>query len=218
MLARQHTKSIWLAAALTLLGAVALQAEAPRETLAQVQRQYEGVKDYTGRVHVAADIPDIELPARDFTVYVKRPDKVKIESTGLVILPRDVLLLGNLEGHLADSARVTANGATREGGRLIRCLKLFPQDTASRERVLLWVDVARRTLVRSELWAGANRLLAVYWQYVKVNDCFWMPAEVKCEISGGILGRAGPGTVTVTFADYRVNTGLSDELFDGEER
>ena len=208
---------VLMAAGVMLLAAIPLAAGTPGEILAQVQRQYDGVADYTARVHVAADIPDLDLPARDFTVYVKRPDKVKIESTGLVILPRDVLLLGDLEGHLAESARVTVNGTTREGGRQICCLKLFPQDAASRDRVLLWVDVQRHTLVRSELWAGANRLLAVYWKHVRVNDEFWLPAEVKCEISGGILGEARPGSITVTFADYQVNTGLSDALFTDRE-
>jgi len=50
-----------------------------------------------------------------------------------------------------------------------------------------------------------------------VDDKYWLPTEVKCEISGGMLGGGRPGTVTVSFSGYRINMGLSDELFGAQE-
>ncbi len=51
-----------------------------------------------------------------------------------------------------------------------------------------------------------------------MDDRYWMPTEVRCEISGGMLGAGRPGTVTVSFSGYRINTGLSDELFGAQEQ
>ncbi len=201
-----------------VIGPAAFAADPPpAEILERALELHDEVEDYTVQTRVVTDLPGFDMPERSFTVYVKRPDKVKIESTSLVVLPRDVLLLGNLKKHMTEAGQVITVGVRRDGPRPVYCLKFMPANMARRHRLLLWVTGERWTLTRSEVWAGMNRLLTVYWQYVKVNDRFWMPAEVKCEISGGILGREGPGTVTVTFTDYEINTGLSDELFDGEE-
>jgi len=190
----------------------------PQQILNRMQQSYRAIEDYVAEINVITDIPNFELPSRSFTVYVKRPDKVKIESESLVVVPKDVLLLGNIEGHLAKAGRVILNGVTRRQGRTIYCLKFFPKDSGRRDRVLLWVDAGRYILSRTELWAGTNRLLTVYWEHAHVDDKYWLPTEAICEISGGILGGGRPGTVTVSFSGYRINTGLSDELFGVQEQ
>ncbi len=207
-----------IALCLIATGPTAAEDLAPREVLARTLALHDGVQDYTAHVRVTTDIPDFDIPVREFTVYIKRPDKVKIESTGLVIVPKDVLLLGDLKRHLAEAGQVTLAGVNREGSRPLYCLKITPEMAAKRDRLLLWVEDERWTLTKTELWGGANRYLTVYWKHVQVNERFWMPAEVKCEISGGVLRGARPGTITVTFTDYRVNTGLSDELFESKDR
>ena len=206
---------------LSVILAVVLAAAAPatgaaltsREVLRKAQAAYQGVRDYTARVTLTTDIPGLELPVRNFTVYVKRPDLVKVESDHLVVVPKDVLLFGNLEGELARSGRVSLAGVGREGSQRIYCLKIRPEQAAQRERALLWVEGEHWTLVRSEVWSGGNRLLTVYWKHLKVNGKFWLPGEVSCDVSGGALGGSKPGHLTVTFSDYRVNSGLSDDLF-----
>ncbi len=203
-----------------LLAASGLQGAStlgPQQILNRLQQSYQAIEDYVAKVQVVTDIPSFEVPPRSFTVYVKRPDKVNIESESLVVIPKDVLLLGNIEGHLAKAGRVILNGVTRRQGRKIYCLKFFPNDPDRRDRVLLWIDGTRYTLSRTELWAGLNRLLTVYWEHTHVDDKYWMPTQVRCEISGGILGGGRPGTVTVSFSGYRINTGLSDELFGAQE-
>ena len=207
-----------MVALLLAAGAVAgVSTPTASQILSRVQQSYQAIDDYVAELKVITDIPSFEVPPRSFTVYVKRPDKVKIESDSLVVIPKDVLLLGNIEGHLAKAGRVILNGVTRRQGRTIYCLKFFPNDPDRRDRVLLWVDAERYTLSRTELWAGLNRLLTVYWEHTHVDDKYWLPTQVRCEISGGILGAGDPGTVTVSFSGYRINTGLSDELFGAQE-
>ena len=213
----RNTITVILALVLASGGIGGASTPGPQQILNRLQQSYQAIDDYVADIQVVTDIPSFEVPPRSFTVYVKRPDKVKIESDSLVVIPRDVLLLGNIEGHLAKAGRVILNGVTRRQGRIIYCLKFFPNDPDRRDRVLLWIDGERYTLSRTELWAGPNRLLTVYWEHTRVDDRYWMPTQVRCEISGGILGAGDPGTVTVSFSGYRINTGLSDELFGAQE-
>ncbi len=213
----RSTVTMMLALVVAWGGIAGASTPTASQILSRVQQSYGAIEDYVAELKVITDIPSFEVPPRSFTVYVKRPDKVKIESDSLVVIPKDVLLLGNIEGHLAKAGRVILNGVTRRQGRIIYCLKFFPNDPDRRDRVLLWVDAERYTLSRTELWAGLNRLLTVYWEHTHVDDRYWLPAEVRCEISGGILGAGRPGTVTVSFSGYRINTGLSDELFGAQE-
>ena len=187
------------------------------QILNRIQQSYGAIDDYVADIQVITDIPSFDIPPRRFTVYVKRPDKVKIESESLVVIPKDVLLLGNIEGHLAKAGRVILNGVARSQGRTTYCLKFFPNDPDCRDRVLLWIDAERYTLSRTELWTGLNRLLTVYWEHTRVAGKYWLPTQVRCEVSGGILGAGGPGNVTASFSGYRINTGLSDELFGAQE-
>ena len=213
----RNTLTVMLTLILAFVGIGGASTPGPQQILERVQQAYQAINDYVADVQVNTDIPDFKLPSRSFTVYVKRPDKVKIESESLVVIPKDVLLLGDIEGHLAKAGRIILNGATRRQGRMIYCLKFFPNDPDRRDRVLLWIDAERYTLSRTELWAGPNRLLTVYWWHTRVDDKYWMPTQVRCEISGGMLGGGRPGTVTVSFSGYRINTGLSDELFGAQE-
>ena len=213
----RNTLTVMVALLLAASGVQGASTPTADQILSRVQQSYRAIDDYVAELKVITDIPSFEVPPRSFTVYVKRPDKVKIESDSLVVIPKDVLLLGNIEGHLAKAGRIILNGVTRRQGRTIYCLKFFPNDPDRRDRVLLWVDAERYTLIRTELWAGLNRLLTVYWEHTRVDDKYWLPAQVRCEISGGILGAGRPGTVTVSFSGYRINTGLSDELFGAQE-
>ncbi len=110
----------------------------PQQILNHMQQSYQAIDDYVADIQVITDIPSFAIPPRSFTVYVKRPDKVKIESDSLVFVPKDVLLLGNIEGHLAEAGRVILNGVTRRQGRTIYCLKFFPNDSNRRDRAMGW--------------------------------------------------------------------------------
>jgi len=92
----RNTITVMLALILAWGGIAEADALGPQEILSRMQQSYQTIDDYVADVQIITDIPNLELPSRSFTVYVKRPDKVKIESEGLVVIPKDVLLLGNI--------------------------------------------------------------------------------------------------------------------------
>ena len=213
-----------LVLAWSMLASCPLQAQpSAQQILRNVMDLHRGVTDYIADVGVATDIPGLNLPASRMTVYVKPPDKVHVESRSIAIIPRDALLLGNLRRHLAESSRVVLAGTNLGASPPVYCLKIMPKEDANRGRLLLWVVANIWTLTKSELWAGPNKLATLSWQYARINEQFWMPARLVCRLGSGALPQLSGGAltlpeldggvVTITFSNYRINTGLTDEFF-----
>ncbi|MBC7289251.1 MAG: hypothetical protein H5T86_14675, partial [Armatimonadetes bacterium] len=147
----------------------------------------KGVRDYTCRVTLHFDFPNVRMSKRTLTVYVKKPDKVRVESQGeLVILPKDVLLMGNIEKRLEKRARVVLIASGQAAGRPVFALKLIPADPERAERLQIWIWGDTWTLKRTELWQGKNKVMAADWLHTKVSG-FWMPSKVVCHVTGGQL-------------------------------
>ena len=183
--------------------------------------QQEAVRDYTATVRVSVSAPSLQIPERRVKVYFKRPDKVRVDSQGLAILPRDALLWGNLGRHLAEATSATVVGQGELQGRPVTCVKLVPREAAAGAgRVLCWVDSQRHLLAKMEVWRDNARALTVSFDQVLVQQRYYLPSHIDCRLADGALGRrggGGPATMQLDFSDYRVNVGLRDALFDEDE-
>jgi outer membrane lipoprotein-sorting protein len=181
----------------------------------QVQGQ---VRDYTATVTVSIEAPNLQIPARTIKVYYKQPDKLHVESQGLVIIPRDALLMGNLASHLEDNTQASLVGTGTLNGRPVTCVKLTPLDAGpGTGRILLWIDTDRFLLVKTEVWDVAAKVMTITFTHTLAQERYWMPRSIVCDLSARMLDSAGEtARATVTFANYRINTGLSDDIFEDE--
>jgi hypothetical protein len=80
--------------------------------------------------------------------------------------------------------------------------------------VLVWIRSGNWTPTKTEIWKGDTRILQIEWNFVLVQNQFWMPASIMAQIPSGIVNDQGPGEVSLTWAQYTVNTGLSDDIFN----
>jgi outer membrane lipoprotein-sorting protein len=64
------------------------QTTDPREILNKVQAQYEAIEDYQVSVHLNVDIQNFRMPNKNMRVYFKKPDKLKVKTSGFAIVPR----------------------------------------------------------------------------------------------------------------------------------
>ena len=188
------------------------------ETVERALRQTEQVDDYTARLAVSIEAPNINIPRRFVKVYYKRPDKVHVESDGLAVIPKDALLLGNLALHLKEYATAGFVAEGEISDRPVHCIKLAPRDPAAAGgRVLLWIDDEHYLLLKSEIWRGGKRQLSVRFHHTKVSG-YWMPRYIFTDVAEGALGdRKGGAHIELQFMDYRINTGLSDSIFEGND-
>ena len=212
-------KRLILCALVALVGSVmAFAAPSPTDILKKILSRHKGIKDYIATVEVDTDIPDVNIPHRKATVYVKPPDKIHVDASGAVIIPRRALMFGDIGKDIKDKAKVVLAGSKTEGGKTTYCLKIIPTEKADgpaggEGRVLLWVNDKRWTVDRVHVYVGGNLVAKVEYTYKYIQK-FWMPTKVACALPRGAMGSDKPGNVCITFSDYRINTGLTDEFFD----
>ncbi|MFO7946930.1 MAG: outer membrane lipoprotein-sorting protein [Armatimonadota bacterium] len=213
-------RTIWLSA-FVLGAAVAMQVTAHAvtgdeivEKALQLQREIE---DYTARVTVETDIPDVDIPARSVTVYYKRPDKVRVVSEKLVIVPRSALQLHSLGSKIIDDADCHLQGQKTVGGRLLYSVKVIPRAKKNPNRAVIWIWGDTWTPQRLEAYRGPELKAKVRWTHQKVNNSYWLPETITFEAVGENLPGRKSGTITLRFSNFRINTGLSDDIFKREE-
>lgn len=192
-------------------------APAPMDILSRAMTLHRGVKDYIAQVAITTDIPDVDIPNRTATVYVKPPDKTHVESRGgFVLIPKRALLFGDLLRDIEQEAEVTLAGTRTEADGPIYCVKVIPKEEGppgAAPRVLTWINGSRWTMERVQVWEGKTMVMEARFTYRQTQG-FWMPTQVVCTIPGTTVGGTKPGHVTVTFSDYRINTGLTDAFFE----
>lgn len=208
--------TICAVAAFGLTAAVPAGALTAMEMVERALRTTEQVQDYTATVFVAIEAPNINIPRRTVKVYYRHPDQVHVESSGLAVIPRDALLLGNLAMHIKQYASAGYVGAGTLGGSPVQCIKLTPLEPGPGSgRVLLWIDSERYLLLKSEIWRGDKRQLSVRFHHQRVSG-YWMPRQITTYVAKRALGdREGPARIELQFTDYAINTGLPDSVFEG---
>lgn len=206
---------LWIVTA-GLLAVSAAHALTPMQVVQKALQVQQQVNDYTANVTMSLTAPNVQMPARTMKVYYKRPDKVKVESEGLAIVPRDALLLGNLGAHLESGTRATLVGTGTLEGRPVWCIKLTPLDAGPGSgRVLCWIDSERYLLLRSEVWDAVRKAMTISFSYSFVQGRYWMPQQIACRFSARLLDGSGEeAQADLRFTNYRVNTGLSDAFFE----
>ncbi len=173
---------------------------------------YQGLRDYKCLAELEVHHPRIHVGKRRFRVFVKLPDKVRVESGGqIVVVPRGVFLLGKPEKLLGDGVEVALIGASEVGGRPVYCLKLKRPKDRRFVRLYVWGDTW--TFKRTEFFIGNQLQLRLDWQHTKVGR-FWMPSLV--EFTFQIQDEGGPsqGKGYLRLWGYQVNCGLPDSLFE----
>ncbi len=207
--------------------AVARGGDPAGETiLRNVEARLAAVHDYAVTLDVVADIERLNVPPMHATMYFKQPDKVHIDAEGFAMLPREGLQpnVGKLLGRyaVAGVAKDTLDGiAVRKVTLLAKSDRSFPRS------LTVYVNPQRWTTERIVTSGAADRLATISFTYVQVEGV-WLPGGMTAAFalappdSSGIDLPAGPlrpqqkprnGTVTVRYSNYRLNTGLSDDIF-----
>ena len=178
------------------------------------------VQDYTAQVRITPQIEDQDNTPKEAKLYVKKPDKVRVDADSVVFIPKDALIPGGIAKHVTDNTKLVLMGSTTDRGRVLYGLKAIPKDTTGKgadARFKFWVWGDNWTLKRTELWLGDQCVLAAEWWFIQVQDQYWMPYWIVCSFAPGKIapGMAGGG-LTVQFWDYHVNTNLEDSIFPAQ--
>jgi len=206
-----------------------MQPKDANEILKPVRDNFNQIKDYTANAHINVNVDFVRIPDKDATVYFKQPDKFRFKAEGFAMLPKRgvnatvmQLLQGNYTAIYAGSANV--NNTQTD------IVKVLPTD--ANDDVILstfWID-AKHQIQRVETTTRNNGSYNLDFNYA--TNPFNLPQQIvinfdveKMNIPLGLSmdldsfgkkkddKKSTRGVVTVTYANYKVNTGLSDSVF-----
>jgi hypothetical protein len=190
-----------------------------------IEKKYSGLQDYTADVNVHFDIETFKTPDMQARLYFKAPDKMKVESKGVFFFPKEGGFF-NPALFKKDDYEIRILEPMAAGKKEVK-LKIVPQKKEKMGREFVLVIDRNDNLVReihTSQFDGRETkakieygrygsfelpryiLLALDFPPVEPNDRRGFgPFEQKSE--------RVTGTIEITYANYKVNTGLKDEMF-----
>jgi outer membrane lipoprotein-sorting protein len=194
---------------------------------------FSDVTDLTVSLEADVSMERLRVPRMKVTMYFKKPDRVRFVSESFAMVPREgifvnpELLRSRYEARLLGEEEV-------EGKTCFR-LQLTPRAADVRQRqIVIWVDRATWTLARTQSVPYEGRSVTIDFVYERVDSRYWLPVRTTAVFASSgedTLGQAlqpeipaaqqfselrrpmRSGTITIRYAGYVVNAGLSDELF-----
>jgi outer membrane lipoprotein-sorting protein len=214
--------------------------EEGEKILNRVEAQFEKIRDYTVTVDVVADVERLKIPPMHLTMYYKQPDKVHFDSEGIVLLPREGMALPFSK--LSRRFAVDSVGTERTDSVVFYRLVLRARDERVRTRkLILVVDPRRWTPQCATAPFQDGSSMTARFEYSQIGE-IWMPSRLAVTFKAAprdtvaaapapaatsLFGEAAPagrfvppraGSIIVTYSEYKINTGLSDDIFVPERK
>ena len=216
---------------LMLLGPATLPAQDQREGLRILQaleRKYAGLQDYTVDIQVHFNIETFRAPDLQAKLFYKVPDMMRLESKRVVFFPRDGGYF-NPAQFKQEEYTVLFLGYVTYDNRKAAQLRLIPKKIKGATRdMVLTIDTAKLLLQEMLLTQQGGKEVKAVFTYGTFGG-FALPTFIRLilnlpaaepgvaqgygAIPNGEEEKRVTGEITVTYADYQVNTGLGDELF-----
>jgi hypothetical protein len=206
-------------------GWIQAQEDATRY-LDSLERKYSTLKDYTADVHVHFDLEGFKAPDMQARLYFKIPDKMKIESKKIFILPKEGSYF-NPFMYKKEAFEVKLLEHLTYNGRQTVKIKLTPKKPRKNiQHFVLTVDTDRNLIREMDVASFEGREVKASIEYAPFSD-FELPTRIELyldipfnesrEIKN--FGQSAEktkrvtGKVDITYSNYKVNSGLRDEIF-----
>jgi outer membrane lipoprotein-sorting protein len=206
------------------------------EILAKVVKSFDEVRDFSAVIDAEINMERVQIPKMHAELFFKKPDKVHFSSKSFLLVPREGVALNPsvLQQHYLTTSVVRD---TCEGKNLFKLL-LTAKDAKTRLRTLsIWVDPINWTITKIETNPYEGRTLSMIFTYECQQEKYWLPSKLVVSFASEMdktqkdtsspidnqfegLQRSMPrnGTVTVVYSNYKINIGLSDEIFEKKEK
>lgn len=211
----------------TFLSAQQITAE---KILQSVKANFDAVQDYTAQLTAKVNMERLRIPEMKVTIYFKQPNKVHIESKNFAMLPREGFALHPSD--LLTKFDATLMGTEEKNGALQYKLRLIskPEKGHPPRESFIWIDPSQWTVTHLESTPAEGRKVTVDFEYAKIEGKFILPASLKASFdfeqnpdspaeriySPNRIPRKG--SVEIFYSDYKVNQGLSDEIFEKKKQ
>lgn len=229
-------RSSWIysiASVLLIFCSQSLQAQDTEKLLEKVKAKLAGVNDYQAEGVMKTDVSFMKVPESKVTVYYKKPDRFKIKKQdGISIVPKGGVNI-NISSLFADNRYTAVAAGTGVVNNIsTTIIKLLPLDEKSEVVVsTLYIDekeaLIRKTVITTrengtyemELGYGkyASQGLPDKVVFIFATKDYKLPKGLTFDYDTGDKPAAGKkdqkGKIEITYTSYKVNQGISEELF-----
>jgi len=216
---------------LFLLSPEFIQAqEDPTRYLDTLEKKYSGLKDYMVDVNVHFDVEALKAPDMQARLYYKAPDKIKVESKNVFFFPKEGGYFNPSLFKKKDFDVRPLEHLTYEGRRAVK-LRLTPTETNRHHQgFVLTLDTDRNLIREISTSPSEGRTIRAVIEYGKFAD-FELPVHIELHLDipsvepngmkelGSFSQRSKriTGKVEIAYSNYKVNSGLRDEIFNEAE-
>jgi len=218
-----------------LLGLGVGWAQSDVETLLRrAASLFQDIQDYSVQMEIRLSGENLRVPPTTVKVYYKRPGKMRFvaEQGQFVLLPKQGVVVGDWVSQLRAKAECLWEKDEPLRGRPHSILRFVPKEPQRGVAyVRAWVDRERLTLSRLEFVAPDESRLQVEVWHTQVQGRYWLPERSEVTFHLRRMGHRPPSLregeegpslprdvkATLLFREYRLNQGLSDDLFREEE-
>jgi len=190
-----------------------------------IEKKYSGLKDYIADVNVHFDIETFKTPDMQAKLYFKAPDKMKVESRGVFFFPREGGYF-NPALFKKEDFEIRVLEPVAEGKKDIK-LKIVPKKKEKMGQEFILLIDRNDNLVReihtSQFDGRETKAKIEYGRF----GSFELPRYILLALDFPSVEPSerrgfGPfeqkservtGTIEITYTNYKVNTGLKDEIF-----
>lgn len=198
------------------------------EYLEKTIGKFDGIKDYIVDVKVHMDMKAVQMPDMEATIYFKEPDKIKIDSKGFFVLPKDVGVINPRKFSPDKYEIAVVDSFMYDGDPAVR-LSLVPKsDESGNRNILLTIDTRKWLIVEIGTAPYPGREASAKVKY-GTFDGYQMPVEVKVHLDVKNMNGEGRafghrrmdqlnGNVDIQYSNYKINTNIPDKIFEKKNR
>jgi outer membrane lipoprotein-sorting protein len=197
--------------------------------LQALERKYAGLKDYTVAMRIHFDIETFRAPDLEARLYYKKPDRITIESKRVVFFPRDAGYFNPAQFRQEDYTCLPLGNVTYDKRKAVQ-IRLIPKKIIGQtQEMVLTIDPGELLVRQETVTQAGGKVITAEITYATFAG-FELPAVIRLHldlpaVEPGVAQGYGvipnnaeekriQGTIAITYADYQVNTGLPDGLFE----
>jgi outer membrane lipoprotein-sorting protein len=212
--------------------AVCAQTKNPNKILEAVRQKFEKIKDYEVDVIAKVDINFLKVPETKAKIYFKQPDKVKMQSDGFAMLPKQSLNFSPAQLLKGNFNAIYVKSETIDNVKL-DVIKVIPNNDSS-DVILstLWIDPIQNVIKKIQTTGKKAGTIQILLDYN--DESMSLPSQVKFSFNIGDMNmpvnlpnnnkntfgerhkEKSPviGNVTMIYSNYKINKGIPDSFFE----
>lgn len=212
--------------ALLITVSVFAQENNAEKIITGIKNKINKVENYSAEVQVSVKFDFLKMPKSKAEIFFKKPDKFKLKSQKLAILPKGVIDF-NPQKILDKDFTSEIIGDTLVDGKKLSVIKIIPNaDSIKFASAKLLVDKNEFLIKQIILSLKENAKIITYFNYTDQKE-YALPSEIKINLDfsqaeeGENNRRRNipdnfKGDISIIYSNYKINKGIDDSVFTDE--